>query len=534
RVASLGPGERVYAQMLADPALRALPPFTIAEVPGVGTARLFTRHSGKPLTAGIPGMFRHRYFLTAVAPAIARYAGQAANENWVTGEAGPAGGPLTSEAGRVKDALVTTYLADFTRRWDEMIDDVVVSGDRPMDERLQVAVRPPSPVKALFAAWADETDLQPPSLTKGRSASALRVGAIFSPAIYRGLSRARQVDSAASEGGPPQPGPLDEVIAHFRWLHEIAPPSGPSPIDDALVALTAVGDTGTAARSAVGLGDPMLQRDKTAAAMAATARLGQVAGALPPTAGKLFHGFVTASTSQLNHDARAGIKASYAQQLYPECRGIVAQGFPFASHATHEASIDDFSRLFRPGGLIDAFQTTSLAGQIDTNGHYWGLTASGRALGLSPAAVRQFQNADAIRRAFFKPGDIRPNVRMSIEPLRFDGDTQAVTLSLDGAPAAFTPTDRHAAELRWPGTAPGVTLSFQHRGSATPSVRTWAGDWAFARMLTDARLSNVTGAGFVATVGDGGASVALRVRMLNTSNPFTLRELAAFACPAGL
>ena len=149
-----------------------------------------------------------------------------------------------------------------------MIDDVVVSGERPMDERLQLAVRPPSPVKALFTAWGNETDLTPPSLKRGRGAAALRVGSLFSRSIYRGLNKANQVDSAASSAGPAPPGPLDEVIEHFRWLHDIAPPTGPSPLDDALIALTAVGDTGTALRSAAGLADPGLTRDKQAAAMA--------------------------------------------------------------------------------------------------------------------------------------------------------------------------------------------------------------------------------------------------------------------------
>jgi type VI secretion system protein ImpL len=125
-------------------------------------------------------------------------------------------------------------------------------------------------------------------------------------------------------------------------------------------------------------------------------------------------------------------------------------------------------------------------------------------------------------------------VRMLVEPLRIEGDADAVTLSLDGAPAAFTATDRHGAELRWPGATPGVTLSFQHRGSPTPSVKSWKGDWAFDRMLHDARLSDVTASGFVATLTDGGATIALRVRMLNSTNPFTLRELGAFQCPTGL
>ena len=535
QVASLGPGERVYAQMLADPGLRALRQFAISDVPGVGNSRLFTRKSGRPLTAGIPGMFRRRAFFTTVVPAIGRYASQSANESWVTGEAGPASSPLSSEAGRIKDALLTTYLADFTRRWDGLIDDTIVSGERPMDERLQVAVRPPSPVKALFSAWGDETNLTPPSLKNGTNSSTARIGAIFSRTIYRGVQRADQVASAANSGARSNapPGPLDEVVEHFRWLREIMPPTGPSPVDDALIALTAVGDTGTAARSAAGLGDPGLQNDRRAGAMAATARLAQVAATLPPAAGALFNGFVTASTTRLNRDARASIKTQYGQQLYPECRSILAQGFPF-SGSGHDVSIDDFSRLLRPGGLIDAFQQANLAGQIDTSRSNWTLTQSGRALGLSPGAVRQFQNAGRLREAFFKPGDIRPNVRMLVEPLRIEGDASTVTLTVDGAPASFDRTNRRGVELRWPGTSPGVTLGIQHGGSAIPSVRNWPGDWGFLRMLRDGRISAANRSGFALTLTDGGASATFRVRILNTTNPFLMSELRTFQCPSGL
>jgi type VI secretion system protein ImpL len=534
RVASLGPGERVYAQMLADPALRGLPDWTMAEVPGVGTSRLFTRRSGKSLSAGIPGMFRRRTFFQNVIPAIGRYAAQSANESWVTGSAAPGGGGLlNNQAGAVKDALLTTYLADFTRRWDEMIDDVVVSGEMPMDDRLRMAVRPPSPVKALFQAWADETNLTPPSVTRGQGGAALRVGAIFSRNIYRGLQRAEQVGSAARTAPPAPPGPLDEVVDHFRWLRELNPGQGPAPIDDALNALTAVGDTGTAARSAAGLGDPTLQRDRTAGAMAATARLGQVSSTLPPAAGRLFNGFVTASTSQLNRDARATVRTQYAAQLGPECRSILAQGFPFRA-SPREATVDDFSRLFRPGGLIDAFVQQNLAGQIDTSRRNWALTASGRALGLSPANVAQLGRAAAIREAFFKPGDIRPNVRFVVEPIRVGGDATAITLIVDGQPAAFDRINRRGVELRWPGNMPGVTLSVQRSGSGQPSIRTWTGDWAFFRFLDAYAVTAVNRSGLTVSVTEGGAQATFRIRVLNTVNPFSLPELGSFRCPAGL
>lgn len=537
RIATLGPGERVYAQMISDPGLRNLPDFTLADVPGVGNSHLFTRRSGKALTVGIPGMFRRRVFFTTILPTIGRYAAQSANESWVTGQAAAPSGPMTSEAGAVKDALLTTYLADFTKRWDDMIDDVVVSGELPMDQRLRLAVLPPSPVKALFGAWADETNLTPPSLTKGGGGAALRIGSIFSRNIYRGMQRANQVGSAVKDGNGGQaapPGPLDEVIEHFRWLREMNPGSGPSPVDDALNALTAVGDTGAAAKSAAGLGDPMLQKGKAADAMAATARLAQVSSAMPPAAGKLFNGFVTASTTQLNKDAKDNIRTQYTSQLQPECKSILAQGFPFSAGAQHQATIDDFSRLFRPGGLIDTFQTSNLAGQIDTSHKTWGLTPSGRALGLQPASVAAFQKAGVIRDAFFKPGEIRPSVRFMIEPVRIDGDATAVTLSVDGAPAAFTRNIRRGVELRWPGNVPGVTLSVQHSISVSPSLHSWKGDWALFQFLHANKVSRASSSGLIVTVVDGGATASFRIRVLDAQSPFLLPELTSFQCPAGL
>lgn len=534
RVASLGPGERVYTRLTAEAGLRELPEFTLADAPGVASARLFARRSGKSLATGVPGMFRRQAFYATVLPAIVKAATQSADEGWVMGEPVTAHAPMTSEAGRIKDALMIAYLKDFTTRWDDLIADITVSGERPVGERIQLATRPPSPVKSLIQTLSSETDLSPPSATKGSAAGAFRVGAIFSRSIYRGVSRAGQVNYAMKAGPSGPPGPLDEVIEHFRWLRELNPSSGPAPLDDALHALAAVGESGAAAKSASGMGDPLLQHEKSSTAMAATATLGQVSATLPPPVGAMFNGFVHASTAQLNKDAGAGIRSAFASQLAPECGAIVSQGFPFTPAAEHQVSIDDFSRLFRPTGLIDQFQTQNLNGQIDTSHQTWTLTPAGRALGLQLSAVRQFQLADRIRRVFFKPGDIRPNVRFVIEPLRIEGDASAVTITVDGAPAAFDRANRTPVELRWPGAQPGVSVSFQHQGVAIPAVRNWPGDWGLARMLRDSRTTQASATGLVFQVSEGGASATFRLRLLNTTNPFGLPELAKFQCPSSL
>ena len=538
QVASLSEGERVYSRLLDDPALTGLPAYTLVDAPGVGASGLFQLKSGKPLTSGVPGMFRRAAFFGQVLPAIGKASTESANEAWVMGQ--PQQGAPLSEAGRIKDGVLVAYLSDFTRRWDDFIGDIGVSGRYPPDDRIRRALQPPSPLKQLIESLASETNLTPPSLPGARggggaAGAILRTSSLFSRRIYSGMNRANQVAQINAGGPPAPPGPLDEVIEHYRWLRELTPASGgPSPIDDALDALKQAADANLAAKSAAGMGDPLLQHTSTSSAMAATAKLQQVSHALPPIAGSLFTGFVTSSTQSLNQGAHQSIDQSYTGQLLPQCRQILAQGFPFADVA-HQASIDDFSRLFRPGGLIDQFQTTNLTGQIDTSGRDWGLTASGRALGLNLASVRELQKADHIRQAFFKPGDVRPNVRFLLEPVSFSGAPSAVTLTVDGVPAAFSATARRPVELRWPGQSPGVSLSFQGRSNAAPVVRNWSGDFAFLQMLKGAQISASSPSGVSFQLSEGGYSASFRLRLTDTAaDPFLLPDLKSFACPGKL
>ena len=162
QVAGLSEGERVYSRLLSDPSLTNLAAYNLMEAPGVGSSGLFQLKSGKPLTSGVPGMFRRTAFFGQVMAAIGKAATESANEGWVMGEA-QQGTPL-SEAGRIKDGVLVAYLADFTRHWDEFIADIGVSGRYPPDERIRRALQPPSPLKQLIESLATETNLTPPGL----------------------------------------------------------------------------------------------------------------------------------------------------------------------------------------------------------------------------------------------------------------------------------------------------------------------------------------------------------------------------------
>jgi len=530
RIGTLGPGERVYVRMSADQRLRDLAPFALTDVPGVANSRLFARKSGAPLSTGVAGMFRHANFYKIVVPIIGAYAAQSADEGWVTGEraTGRAG------VGRLKDALLTAYLADFTNRWDNFIDDIAVSGERPIRDRIQLATRPPSPVRSLFNTLSSETNLTPPSFKQGSSTrGALNVAGLFSRSIYRGVQLGTSVQSQMGQAPAGPPGPLDEVIAHFAWLREMIPAGGSGPLDQALAALADVGGTAGAASSAAEMGSPALQQQSAAAAMAATAKLGTVSSTLPPQAGALFQGFVKASARQLNRDARDAVRGQYGAQLLPECQSIVKSGYPFAATPLRQVTLDDFSRLFRPSGLLDTFQKTSLAGQINTDAPRWKLTASGKALGLNPTAVSRFQDAAKISGAFFRPGDIRPNVRITATLAQLTG-AQSVTLTIGGTPVIFAASGAQPADLHWPGTGLGAAIGFQRiPAPPTPAMpRTWPGEWGFAAMMHDLGGRSADARGVTLAVDDG--TVHARIRLAIDNNPFVATDLDKFQCPTKL
>ena len=196
-VASLSPGERVYSRLLSDPNLTGLQAYTLQDAPGVGSSGLFQLKSGKPLSTGVPGMFRRQAFYGQVLTAIGKAATESADEGWVMGQ--PNQGTPLSEAGRIKDGVLIAYLSDFTRRWDDFIGDIGVSGRYPPDERIRRALQPPSPVKLLIQSLATETNLTPPGAPgrTGLAGAVLRTSSLFSRRIYGGVNRMNQ-------GGPGQ------------------------------------------------------------------------------------------------------------------------------------------------------------------------------------------------------------------------------------------------------------------------------------------------------------------------------------------
>jgi type VI secretion system protein ImpL len=262
----------------------------------------------------------------------------------------------------------------------------------------------------------------------------------------------------------------------------------------------------------------------------------QVEGArLPPVVAAAAGGVAAAAGREGAAAARGQMAQVYQTDVFPLCRTITNQRYPFARAAQADAPIDDFARLFSPGGLFDQFFTNQLRQYVNTTGQNWTLNANA-AVQVPAAALAQFQRAAAIRDAFFPPASTLPSVAFAISP-RGLGTLTKATIEFDGQVfvADGTPASSAGAQMQWPRGLGGARAQLEAQAAAgqpapPPSVLTQPGPWALFRFLQANGLQRVRDDLFVFNA--GGAAFELQAR--STRNPFLLLasgQLGQFQCP---
>ncbi|WP_431280619.1 type VI secretion system membrane subunit TssM [Humitalea sp. 24SJ18S-53] len=513
--------QRVYTRL--RPLAENIPAWTPAQPLGAAGQRYFTRSSGRPLTEGVPGLFTVEGLYRAVLPRLPQAALEAASESWVLGpEAAVAG---AGNPGRLEADVLALYAADYVRAWEAMLGDIVLPPFASLNaaaEGLNLLGAPNSPMKDLLRSIARQlapgTAPEPP----GGAAGAALAGAA-AQAAQAATAAASRVAAAvgANLGGSGAKPVADVVEPRFRELREAAG----APLDGVLAILN----------------DLYVQVARLANSPPGTA--------LPPTQGldpgqrllseaqrqpQPLQGWMTAlaqSTGQARAGgAQAAIAAAGGQQLAPLCRGMETR-FPFRrANAAPDMPMDDFIRLFAPGGLFDTFFTANIRNYADTTQRPWRpVAADGLPPPISPADLVQFQRAAAIRDAFFPTGG-NSGFRFQLVPQGLSAGTTAGVLEASGNRVALTPGGGgRPVDVSFPAQNP-VTLTFDPESSAGPLA--YDGAWATLRFVFLGRLNATAQPDrFRLSVTQGDKSADFLVQASSSVNPFGLRELLEFRCP---
>jgi type VI secretion system protein ImpL len=333
----------------------------------------------------------------------------------------------------------------------------------------------------------------------------------------------------ASNGAAPAEAPGKPVEDRFARLHQLVAggDGAPAQIDDVIRTL----------------GDLYKQVSKVASAspgggaatpdVAAAQQLEATAKNLPPPLNTMMSSVASRGASMAVGSTRAQLNALWVAQVLPLCNAATDNRYPIFKDGAAEVTLDDFARLFAPKGLIDGFFDQYLRPYVNTAVNPWRWQQVGNTdLGLSPAALAQFQHAAAIRDSYFAAGGAQPSVSFELTPVDLDAGATQVVIDVGGQSLTYDHGPIRPVMMKWPGPSGvnQVRIAFAPDGTLSKD-----GPWSWFRMLDEAGLSNAgLSEQFRVTFHAGGHTASFTLRANSVMNPFGSKAAAQFRCPASL
>ena len=496
---------RAYALLRDGTQATALGSWTVEDKAGAAVDRAFTRVSGAPLTAGIPGFYTRDGYLTVFLPGLHNAVSSVSREQWAYGD--------SPGAGQSEDAIAAQatalYRGDFVARWTALLTDLRIQKLSNLQQSVLVLTAlagPDSVMMKLLVAIVHDTDLSPP-VADPKDAEAQKLRGMISPAAqttgadeqpFAALRAAMQ----SQNGGPSQIGDLMRTI---NTLYEQVSRAG--------------SESGGAASVTETEGGLNEANDK----LISQSRL------VPPPVDVWLSDLSASVANVSNGTARSAISEGWNASGQRFCLTATRGRYPFAHGARTDISVDDFTKLFGPGGVMDSFFTQNLRQFVNTTRHPWRWQYNS-AQGVSSAFLQQFEHAEAIRQAFFSGQG--PGFHYEVTPDRLDPRANTMTLSIGGQVIDYAHGPQRSTTLTWPASGDGGA-----RLSVEPSqggAITEPGVWAPFR-LVDAGSTEPEGRdSFKSYFSIGPYTMSFVVKSDAVLNPFTLRDIRAFRCPGTL
>ena len=511
--------ERVYSFLKTAGVGSDVPPFKLTDVAGPAATQVFVRASGLPLSTNLPGLFTydgyHKGFRTASEKIAKQFA---AEEEWVLGKEFATG--LKNLTGnQLVDEVRKRYLVDYAREWDSLLKDIQLRPAKGLDDMLLYArtlSAPDSPLKKLAVAAAKETTLIKSDLA---TAAMEKAGEALTDSLKAMAQRAFAGTPSITNpltNKPPE-AVVDEQFEPLRRLVTAAQPNAPLPIDPIIALIDEFYKELVTFKNSAGGAIGGMQN------LPSINRLRAEADRVPAPLSNVLKSLISAGAKE----AAAATKDNVEKALggaAAHCQKAVVKKFPVAGVATiADIGLEDFNKVFSPGGDLDEFFQKNLAATVDTSGTTWRSRSAGElAAPVSAATIAQFQNAAAVRDAFFKGGSRNAFAQVELAVLedesgkaQFEYDGQNVKLSAGSA-----------MRIQWPAQRPGAKAVLAVDSTSVNGE----GTWALFRLVEKGK-PEVNGNRIRLNYALDGKRVTLELRGESVLNPFYLKQLKAFQCP---
>lgn len=493
---------RLYQQLLQRLSAYAPPAFTLSGITESGQGQWFTLRGGATQQS-IDGLFTYRGYQQVKKHGI-RLLVSLEKEDRQLMDAGPADENTAkaslSESAEVYHAVLSHYLDDYTRYWQEMLSNIrislpAVSGPAAAVAeqqrnlyRLSRLAASGSPLVRLMEQLVAETTLMPMQSVAG-----------VSEIITRNLTSPAQ---AVWQQGTDAEQQLirKRVDSHFAELRQFVTgqdsgfnPNEPSAQGNALSLL--LGQLNELQLLFRLHQDPLTARGSAAwPAMVVSLRAESqrwpdpLKNIILPLLDNISAGIGSADIGRSNAAISEGPGAF--------CRNNLAGHYPF-SDSRQDVSLADFSRFFAPGGIADSYFRQHLADKVDT------LTVPWQFINMPAGDPRHqklqlFRRAREIRSLFFQGEEsTRPSLPVSLVVTYLSPTITRLEFTAGQSGLVYSHGPVRPLSLNWPGGSSGVpvnlTLTADNPGDIQASQ--WSGPWALFRWIESARQLRVQPSG---------------------------------------
>ena len=541
--------ERAKAEMLKD----APDEFTLVRAVGPQAGTIFTRASGQPVSRGIPGIFTFDGYHNVFDKRLAEFV-QIAHEDddWVMGYQGgwqkktaDSAGDATGKDNALTAAIRRDYLTEYAQQWDAFLGDIRVVGGTSLAFNLQTLralASPDSPLTRLARAAVHETTLSVPVATPDSSLLQRFAG-----------RQAANVDKVISLR-PSEQLERDLVDSHFAALREVVTGStdgraasssgGSAPVVMAAGKTSLDGITSLLSDyyTALSIADNALSNNSMPPTSDAAAKLKMAATTMPAPFQAVLQQLASLGSIEVNQGIGQLLSRQMQAVVGETCRVTIEGNYPFAPDSTHDIGIDDFTRMFAEGGVIDDFFTKTLAPFVDTTANPWRYrTLPGATEPVQGPDLEPFQHARAIRDIFFTAaGQKQMSWKAALRVQALDPTISTLSMDIDGQLIQYQHGPVTPITVMWPGPRGGVHAEISASPGIRPETSTIAtdGPWALMRLLQKGRISSTAEAGHTRVELDfdkGARKAVLDIASAGSlPNPLTSDLLKTFKCPSSM
>ena len=526
--------QRVYSRIRPSAAAQRVAPWRPIDALGPAGVRVFMRASGKSLNDGIAGFLTIDGFHKVLLPSLASAAKAVASESWVLGQRAELD-PNGPEMRGLERNVIALYEADYIEAWDTMLTDLNVVPLRSLAQAAQdlyILSSPQSPTRDLLASLARQLTLSVPPAPPPGAAGALQAAAA---AVQAGAgatgSRLQGLLGATAEPAAKPPGAgIDE---RYKPLRDLIGSGAGAPIDQVLKSLNDLQQqlAKMAAAPISGAPPPVAIGNDPALALRAEAQR------QPQPLSRWLTAMAGSGTALRSGSAKQQMAAAFNGAGGPASLcGLAIKGrYPFVRNSRDDVPLDDFAKLFAPGGLLDGFFNTQLRPYVDMSARTWKPQAvDGVPAPVSVEDLAQFQRAAVIRDLFFAAGGTTPTVRFDMTPVTLDPGARQVTLDLDGTTVSYAQGPPRSTQITWPGPTrmQNVRLVFDPPPAGGTGVIAETGPWAMFRLFDHGKLQQVGAAErFTLTLQMGERQGVFEIRAGSVLNPLAPGMLQDFRCP---